>query len=122
MTDPARAPRPDVEDERQAARRAFAPVALALAAFAIAATTVPFQTRLAGDAVLLAVAVVAALASRVAGWSGGISVAVLGGLSVDFFHRAPIRTVHPRTLVPTLALLCAVSFATSSPRQERRVD
>lgn len=122
MTDGAGAPLPDAEDERQAARRAFAPAAIALVAFAVAAATVPFQTRLADDAVLLAVAALAGLASRIGGAGGGMSVAVLGGLSVDFFHRTPLRTLHPRALVPTLVLLCAVGLLFSGPSRARSVE
>jgi hypothetical protein len=117
VTDRSAAPQPDLDEDRQAALRTFAPAGVALLAFAIAATTVPFQTRPADDGVLLAVAALVVLASRIGGNGGGISVALLGGLSVDFFHRTPIRTLHPRALVPMLVLLCTVGVISARSRR-----
>ena len=122
MTDRSAAPQPDLDEDRQAALRTFAPADVALLAFAIAGTTVPFQTRPADDGVLLAVAALVVLASRIGGNGGGISVALLGGLSVDFFHRTPIRTLHPRALVPMLVFLCTVSLLSAPSRHGRAIE
>jgi K+-sensing histidine kinase KdpD len=94
---------------------ATAPSIAALAAFAVAAITVPIEGRLVNAVVLLVLAAIVVVTRVVAGRSGSLVSAAMGAFAFDFFHVAPVRVLHVRTLGETLALLVTLALVRSSP-------
>lgn len=106
------APTPaDPEQDRREVRRALAPVAASLAAFVVATYTVPVNGRPVDEVVLAAIVGLVVLAGRFGGRGAAISAALMGAFSFDFFHVEPLRVLHTRTLLLTLALFGLVAVA-----------
>jgi K+-sensing histidine kinase KdpD len=92
----------------------------AVAVFVLCATTAPLSAGAVSRTVLGGLIVAVALVGRSAGRRAGAVVAVAGAFSFDFFHVAPIRVLHGRTLLETT--LGLVLLAVAAGTNGRRLD
>jgi K+-sensing histidine kinase KdpD len=92
-----------------------APSVGALGAFAVAAITVPIEGRVVNALVLLALAAIVLTTRAVAGRQGAVLGAVMAAFAFDFFHVAPVRVLHARTLGGALVLLLVLALVRRSP-------
>lgn len=108
------------EIRRETMQAAAMPVG-ALLSFAIAAVSVPFQGRLAGGVVLAALLFIVAGVSILAGRAGGGMAAAMASFSFDFFHVAPIRLLHLRTLAGLALAFVAIALLLGRRPDRHRV-
>ena len=105
-------------EERGLLVASTAPVVASLAAFAIAAATTPFGF----DRPVLGAVVLTVVAAGLAGGRpAALVTAAMGSLSFDFFHVAPLRVLHARTLAEVAALLVAVALVSGRQTLASRV-
>jgi K+-sensing histidine kinase KdpD len=88
-----------------------------LGVFAVAAMTAPLAGGAADRVVLYLLALGVAGAAAVDGRLAALTCAAMAALSFDFFHVAPIRELHPSSLLLAAAGYGAV--AAVSPRRVR---
>lgn len=93
--------------------RSFAPTATPLVAFAVAAITAPLGGR-AATVVLSVLVLVVAAAGVVGGRAAALVAAVMAALAFDFFHVAPLRVLHARSLGELVAGLAVVATVSAS--------
>src|SRR5215212_3749579 len=99
------------------ALRDFAPLSASIAAFFIAAVTVPLSHRRTEMVILAVLVGLVVAAGRLAGRPAALSCAVMTAFSYDFFHVEPIRVLHGRTLLLLLVALGVLAAIAGRPPQ-----
>ena len=95
--------------------RSMAPSTLALVVFGVAAITTPLGPG-AAPAVLCVLVVLVVAGAVVGGRATALLAAVMAALAFDFFHVAPLRVLHARTLAELTAGLLTVGWSVSRSR------
>ena len=104
-------------DDRRYGIRDAAMLLGALAAFAVAAVSVPLQSRLADGVVLGLHVLIVVAVSVLAGRAAGAPTACMAGFAFDFFHVEPIRILHLPTLSGLVVALIVLALLAGRLRQ-----